>query len=847
MDSAADPAADAVAAAAAAAAADPKHPTSSRQKPGSQASRLPPKAKASAGSEPAKAAGPRAAPWRLGGAAAPGEEDLALKLAAARGWSLVEHDASTGQSMWRWNCGAGHQWACALHAAERDGCKVCKAEEKARRRSTLEMARKFAADKGGLCLSEGWRGSGFPLSWRCAEGHEWDARWDNVKAGHWCRKCHQRRRFVENQERLRAVAEARGGMVLSAFWPSGDERSHLRCALGHEWWTSPKTVVAGKAWCPVCAGKPAKGPAEPRPEKGPKKFRDPLGHSTKRLGIEDLRSAAAEFGGTLLSERYSGVNSKYRWRCARGHEWEAQGFVVRGGHWCRRCAYEDQKSSDAEELRNAAAERGGACLSEEFASLVESVGWRCARGHEWSASWASVRGGSWCPKCAKDWAKDAPGLLPKCARRGDVQLVRALLRAGADPDEEDSAGRTALQHLAEGGHGGEDAKALRRLLAKGADPWRRGADGLAAWDWALLEENAQALRAIREVCGERPKPGQSGSGPAKKGRGRDEPAAPRRPRKLSLLFFQNYALSKGGSCLSEAFVHSKSKMRFRCRSGHEWEALPSNMASHESWCPVCSGNERHGLERFQKIAAERGGACLSEAYEGAAKKLRFRCAQGHEWEARPSCVNQGRWCHRCGGTARLDLEEMKRIAEARGGACLSESYKNARSKLRFRCAEGHEWESSAVGVKYQETWCPACARPERELAAARERRYVYLSMAAAFFGGVCLSAEGSGPSRKARLRCSEGHEWEIEGLDERMKALGRWCPACAEAHPEKPVPKLPSFFKVRKPAVAAKKAEAPAPDSFAEGRWLPAPPFPGVRSFRAPTNFEPDPDGPFDD
>ena len=45
----------------------------------------------------------------------------------------------------------------------------------------------------------------------------------------------------------------------------------------------------------------------------------------------------------------------------------------------------------------------------------------------------------------------------------------------------------------------------------------------------------------------------------------------------------------------------------------------------------------------------------------------------------------------------LTIEEMHEIARSRGGTCLSETYVS--SKLRWRCAQGHEWEATPNNVK----------------------------------------------------------------------------------------------------------------------------------------------------
>jgi hypothetical protein len=58
---------------------------------------------------------------------------------------------------------------------------------------------------------------------------------------------------------------------------------------------------------------------------------------------------------------------------------------------------------------------------------------------------------------------------------------------------------------------------------------------------------------------------------------------------------------------------------------------------------------------------------------------------------------------------KLTIEEMRSIAEERGGKCLSDVYVSANKKLLWECAEGHKWEAVPNSIKIG-TWCPHCAR-----------------------------------------------------------------------------------------------------------------------------------------
>ena len=55
--------------------------------------------------------------------------------------------------------------------------------------------------------------------------------------------------------------------------------------------------------------------------------------------------------------------------------------------------------------------------------------------------------------------------------------------------------------------------------------------------------------------------------------------------KKSIADMQELARTKGGKCLSEEYINSKTKLIWQCKNGHEWGANPHNIQSGK-WCPV---------------------------------------------------------------------------------------------------------------------------------------------------------------------------------------------------------------------------------------------------------------------
>ncbi|MCK4528868.1 hypothetical protein KAW18_15980 [candidate division WOR-3 bacterium] len=81
------------------------------------------------------------------------------------------------------------------------------------------------------------------------------------------------------------------------------------------------------------------------------------------------------------------------------------------------------------------------------------------------------------------------------------------------------------------------------------------------------------------------------------------------------------------------------------------------MISKETWCSECA-RPSYELSDLQKLAADRGGACLSESYSGSHHKYLWECEAGHQWEATWSSVNTSKtWCGEC---ARKDLIKKNR-------------------------------------------------------------------------------------------------------------------------------------------------------------------------------------------
>ena len=313
---------------------------------------------------------------------------------------------------------------------------------------------------------------------------------------------------------------------------------------------------------------------------------------TRPLTLREMRALAARRGGECVSDRYVNNETKLWWRCGAGHQWEAAPGLVKGGRWCPHCARVARLSLN--EMVAIAASRGGRCLSTEYVNVETPLWWRCKAEHRWTATPASIRSGSWCPLCVRN-------------QRLQLKQMKELARE----------------------RGGE---CLSSKYVNNHSP--------LLWECRLGHRWKAIPCNVRDAGQKRGTWCQQCYDLRRQFRPRD-----------SIERMKIVARARGGRCLSATYVNSKSKLLWQCEEGHRWQAVPVAV-TRGSWCPVCAGNQKLSLQEFRKLAASRGGRCLSHRYTNKATPLEWQCAAGHRWRAQPGRVRRGTWCPKCANLQR---------------------------------------------------------------------------------------------------------------------------------------------------------------------------------------------------
>jgi hypothetical protein len=320
----------------------------------------------------------------------------------------------------------------------------------------------------------------------------------------------------------------------------------------------------------------------------------------RRPTLEQMNEIARSRGRKCLSDRYRNSATKLEWRCSKGHEWSATALQVKKGHWCPFCA--QVAHLNLQILQRIAALKGGYCLSLTYVNSSHPVGWKCADGHEWVTRASSVRAGNWCPACVHNQRLRLEEMREIARERGGMCLSTNYKN-----------GSTALLWVCKFGHHWKAAAASVKGGSRRKGSWCR-----ECYNWRRRFQEKDSIEAMREL-----------------------------------------AISRGGVCLSTEYLGSKVGLEWACQLGQRWQASPSYVVQG-TWCPTCARNQRFSLRFMHNLAAHRLGTCLSDVYINERTGLRWRCIEGHEWEAKPAKIRRGSWCPTCAHIARRSKWILKR-------------------------------------------------------------------------------------------------------------------------------------------------------------------------------------------
>jgi len=475
-------------------------------------------------------------------------------------------------------------------------------------------------------------------------------------------------------EQCKKLAMVKGGRCLSTEYVDIFAKLCWQCEKGHEWCASLASIKYH--WCPTCA-------------------RERVDIARREKGIEPCKQYAVERGGLCLSPDYVDIKKKLRWQCAEGHGWVADFDHVKRGHWCPICAKERHRlrcvseRSGIEQCKEYAITKGGACLSVEYLNGHTKLRWQCANGHEWDAPWNSVQRGHWCNYCniylmegmcrvifetiyGRHFPKSRPFKRPESLLELDGYCKELNLAFEYDGYQHRTGKIFGCQEI--------DSSIFERDRQKNIQCEERGIRLIRISDIETTRESVVdvIMRKLREKNISFPLPTEEILSKLRTPTDAVYRCVydPRYLDRLREACEKHIDPTTGyrGRLVDAGWAGKTHTYEIVCEKGHHFKARPDGIMSKRGrWCPTC-GRERIiaanepkkvGIERCKQYAVDKGGACLSTDYVNCRTKLHWRCMNGHEWYAVWTCVQSGHWCQKCyderrGKSGKKRLSPMQR-------------------------------------------------------------------------------------------------------------------------------------------------------------------------------------------
>ena len=413
----------------------------------------------------------------------------------------------------------------------------------------------------------------------------------------------------------------------------------FRCLEGHEWMTQPQAVLNG-SWCRECWEKKSAG-----------------NHFKLIDGLTQAQNIAAERGGICLSNKFDTSKTKMLWKCHNGHEWQSVFSDVKKGTWCPECGAGARERL----VRHYFEEITGSKFLKKKPEWLLNV-----RGNKMELDGFSVE----LNMAFEHQGEQHYHEVPHFNRQAETLVIR----------KEDDAQKRILCE-----------KNNVKLIEV---PYYVETEDLPIWIYSAINSLCPTLnlRTVDEIK-------KTAYIPSTELKILQDLAIEQGGKCLSNSYLGSdkkhfFMCSKGHEWEASAINIKSGTWCPKCKPEKIGQSI-----------------RKHSVESMNGLASKKSGKFLSTIFESVNNKYEWECALGHVWMAAPSDINKGTWCPVCANNGLLgSLESMRVLANSKGGECISLAYVNSQTKLRWKCRNGHEWEARPDNVKNRNSWCPICSK-----------------------------------------------------------------------------------------------------------------------------------------
>jgi len=170
-------------------------------------------------------------------------------LAVQWGYTWLGPEVSSVMEKTGWQCAHGHTWQARYNDLQQGhGCLKCAHLARA---MPPEHYHALAAERGYLWLGPEVSSVMKKTRWQCGRGHIWQARYNDLQQGKGCLKCFHLSKVI-TPDQYHALAASRGYTWLGPDVSGVLKKTKWKCARGHIWRARYNDIQQGYG-CPRCA------------------------------------------------------------------------------------------------------------------------------------------------------------------------------------------------------------------------------------------------------------------------------------------------------------------------------------------------------------------------------------------------------------------------------------------------------------------------------------------------------------------------------------------------------------------------------------------------------------------
>ncbi len=144
-------------------------------------------------------------------------------------------------------------------------------------------------------------------------------------------------------------------------------------------------------------------------------------------------------------------------------------------------------------------------------------------------------------------------------------------------------------------------------------------------------------------------------------------------------------------------------------NNHLWQITVSNFIQRFEADTEKQEEHIRFLLELKEIAMAKEGECLSNNFLNRDLSFKWRCKKGHVFFMGAELVKSGQWCLRCEEYEKKceKIRQIKSLVKEKEGYCLSEMFTNYNTKLTWKCKQDHVWKMSISDFENGK-WCEKC-------------------------------------------------------------------------------------------------------------------------------------------